>query len=68
MKNYYYIIITDKGERIPIKTKMAIKSIKIAEYYVDTTVSCIILSDYVHYLSEKNKNPLDKYLDLIYNR
>lgn len=47
----YYIFITSTGKKIPVKSKMEIRSIKIAKYfYEDEDIVNIFLTNFVNYL------------------
>lgn len=49
MTNYYILVTTD-GKRIPVKTKITIKSLAIANCFCDEIIKSFYAVDFVKYL------------------
>ena len=49
-KTNYYILVTAEGKRIPVKTKIAIKSLIIANCFSDEIIKSFYAIDLVRYL------------------
>jgi len=49
MKNNYYIFIMENGKRIPVKTKINVKSLAIATCFYETVIS-FYPTDFMNYL------------------
>ena len=53
-KTNYYILVTADGKRIPIKTKITIKSLVIANCFSDEIIKSFYVIDLVRYLMMEN--------------
>ena len=49
-KTNYYILVTTEGKRIPVKTKITIKSLVIANCFSDEIIKSFYTIDLVRYL------------------
>lgn len=53
-KTNYYILVTAEGKRIPVKTKITIKSLVIANCFSDEIIKSFYAIDLVRYLMMEN--------------
>lgn len=49
-KMNYYILVTIDGKRIPVKTKLTIKSLVIANCFCDEIIKSFYTVDFIKYL------------------
>lgn len=50
----YYILVTADGKRIPVKTKITIKSLVIANCFSDEIIKSFYAVDFIKYLMMEN--------------
>ena len=50
----YYILVTANGKRIPVKTKITIKSLVIANCFSDEIIKSFYAVDFIRYLMMEN--------------
>lgn len=53
-KTNYYILVTAEGKRIPVKTKITIKSLVIANCFCDEIIKSFYAVDFIKYLMMEN--------------
>lgn len=55
MKNYYYLLVFKNGEKVPVKTKITIRSVESArKMFGRDDLVLVLVSDLMHYLIWQN--------------